>query len=330
MRFNSIRQAGGVNSIDNFARSWQRASLFPEIAPQRRGSTVMSTDGERESRDEEEAPHNKSLLRQQLQASQAEGSAIQDTEDPAVRESRHSVTSRLLDPHEDAFPRSYGTSYGTISSRFNESSRRNAARLFSENQTGRAPLQDKESEPLLIKPVQREDGSQAHMVVGQSTLPQTIFNSVNVLIGVGLLSLPLAIRYSGWVVGMLFLGFSAAVTAYTAKLLAKCLDVDPSLVTYADVAYVSFGPKARIFTSLLFSLELVAACVALIVLFADSLDALIGGWSIVGWKIFCGVILIPLNFVPLRLLSITSILGILCALGSKGPVSARLVLISGY
>ena len=206
----------------------------------------------------------------------------------------------------------FGTSYGTLSSRINESSLRHAARLLHEQQLTGAQAPDKEREPLLVKQVASEDGTLTNVIVGQSTLPQTVFNSANTLIGVGLLSLPLGLKYAGWIVGLLFLFFAAIVTSYTAKLLSICMDIDPSLVTYADLAYVSFGPKARIVTGLLFSFELIAACVALVVLFADSLDLLIPGWGVIEWKVFCGILLVPLNFAPLRLLSFSSILGILC------------------
>lgn len=207
--------------------------------------------------------------------------------------------------------------YGSLSSRVNDSSMRHAGRLFNEQQIGGVQEPDKEHEPLLRKRVEREDGKVVEVVVGQSTLPQTVFNSVNVLIGVGLLSLPLGFRYSGWIVGMSFFFFAALATRYTAGILAKCLDVDQSLVTFADIAYAAFGSKARIITSVIFFLELIAACVALVVLFADSLDALVPGWGVVEWKILCGVILIPLSFVPLRFLSFTSVLGILSCFGSK-------------
>ena len=115
------------------------------------------------------------------------------------------------------------------------------------------------------------DGKVVLVVAGQSTLPQTIFNSTNVLIGVGLLSLPMGIKYAGWICGMIFLALSALVTAYTATILAKCMDVDASLITFADLAFVSYGQKARIATSVLFTLELLAACVALIVLESRSI-----------------------------------------------------------
>ena len=96
------------------------------------------------------------------------------------------------------------------------------------------------------------------------------------------------------------------------------MDLDPSLITFSDIAFISFGRKARIATSVLFTLELVAACVALMVLFADSLDLLFPGvLSVTGWKIVCALILMPLNFLPLRLLSFTSVIGIFSCLASR-------------
>jgi len=217
---------------------------------------------------------------------------------------------------DSPFGGSYGTQYGSLGSRLNRSSIRHAAQLFDEQQARGVTTADKERQPLLVKTIE-EDGKAYNVVVGQSTLPQTIFNSVNVLIGVGLLSLPLAIHYSGWVVGMTFYLFAVVTTQYTAKLLAKCLDVDSSLITFADLAYVSFGHSARVVVSILFTLELLGANVALVVLFADSLDDLIPGIGVVGWKIIAAFILAPLAFLPLRLLSFTSILGILSCFGSK-------------
>jgi vesicular inhibitory amino acid transporter len=120
----------------------------------------------------------------------------------------------------------------------------------------------------------------------------------------------MGIKYAGWLGGIVFLLLSAVVTAYTARLLARCMDVDASLITFADLAYVSYGQKARIATSVLFTLELLAACVALIVLFADTLDLLIPGVGVNQWKVLCGLLLIPLNFAPLRLLSFSSVVGI--------------------
>lgn len=281
----------------------------------------------------------KSLLRQQLEREGTSSQAVideataslrgQDEEAAQPRASSISSSRRPSDLLTDApylaspFASSYGGLYGSLTSRVNSLSMQHAGRLYREQQASGGQDPDKEHEPLLTRPVEREDGKVAHVVVGQSTLPQTVFNSVNVLIGVGILSLPLAINYSGWLIGMAFLVFAAIATKYTASLLAKCLDIDHSLITFADLAYVSFGAKARVAVSVLFIVELLGTCVALVVLFADSLDALIPGWGVVEWKIFCGAMLIPLSFVPLRFLSFTSVLGIISCLGSQYPSSQR-------
>lgn len=276
-------------------------------------------------------PDQRSALRHALQTEgrRASDNAVADEEQGVNEQTQllpQTVEQRLrgrgssifqIEPSlTSPFGSSYGTAYGSLSSRVNESSMRHAGRLFAEQQLKGATEPEQEREPLLVKQVE-EDGHIINVVVGQSTMPQTIFNSVNVLVGVGLLTLPLAFKYSGWLIGMIFLAWSAVVTSYTAKLLAKCLDVDGSLITFADLAYVSYGSKARVAVSMLFSLELLAACVALVVLFADSMDALIPGWDILQWKLLCGVILIPLSFLPLRFLSFTSVLGVMSCFGSE-------------
>jgi vesicular inhibitory amino acid transporter len=336
-QLHALGDAGGVNSINNFARSWQRAAGFFEITPVRPSFRV-------ESDDDDETPtaefprtgfapaslaDHRSALRHALQNGERRTSdqAVVDEESGASENTRllpKDSQQRLrargdsifnIEPSlSSPFGGSYGTAYGSLSARVNESSMRHAGRLFTEQQLKGVQEPEQEREPLLVKQVE-EDGHIINVVVGQSTLPQTIFNSVNVLVGVGLLTLPLALKYSGWVIGMIFLAWSAVVTSYTAKLLAKCQDVDNSLITFADLAYVSFGNKARIAVSILFSLELLAACVALVVLFADSMDALIAGYGVFTWKIVCGVVLIPLSFLPLRMLSFTSILGVMSCFG---------------
>lgn len=340
-QLHALGDAGGVNSINNFARSWQRAAGFFEITPVRPSFRVETDDEDDDETPTAEFPRagfvpstlaeHRSSLRQALQTQgrrSSDQAVVADDAESAIsentrllpRDSQQRLRGRGdsifdIEPSlSSPFGGSYGTAYGSLSSRVNESSMRHAARLFHEQQQKGVQEPEQEREPLLVKQVE-EDGHIINVVVGQSTLPQTIFNSVNVLVGVGLLTLPLAFKYSGWVIGAIFLTWSAVVTGYTAKLLAKCLDVDNSLITFADLAYVSFGNKARIAVSILFSLELLAACVALVVLFADSMNALISGYDVVTWKIVCGVILIPLSFLPLRLLSFTSILGVMSCFG---------------
>lgn len=338
MRLAALGDAGGVNSLNNFARSWQRAAGFFEITPVRPSFRIETEEDRHEfPRAGLSVPDHRSLLRQAFESEgrrPSDDAVAVDEEQAGPTEETHllpaAVEQRLHErrSHRDEgifsiepslsspFGGSYGTSYGSLAARVNESSMRHAGRLFTEQQLKGVTEPEQQREPLLVRQIE-EDGQLINVVVGQSTLPQTVFNSVNVLVGVGLLTLPLALKYSGWIVGMVFLVFSALATCYTAKLLAKCLDVDSSLITFADLAYVSFGNTARAAVSILFSLELLATCVALVVLFADSMDDLVPGWGTLAWKVVCGFILVPLAFLPLRLLSFTSVLGVMCCFGSK-------------
>jgi vesicular inhibitory amino acid transporter len=354
MRLDSLAHVGGVNSIANFANSWTRAAGFIEVTPHR-PSFILSADQDTHREGEDTIQYGRtdaeygrvprtSLLRAHLEASSSPENAIDD-ESAALDAESDPTTPRHLNQRESESKRlggdmtsmqdsvrgsnsifaiaphlatplsgSYGTSYGTLRSSMNESSMEHAGQLWKQQQESAKGEGDRE--PILVKEVE-QDGKVVLVVAGQSTLPQTIFNSTNVLIGVGLLSLPMGIKYAGWICGMVFLALSALVTAYTAKILAKCMDVDASLITFADLAFVSYGQRARIATSVLFTLELLAACVALVVLFADTLDALIPGVGVTEWKVLCGLLLIPLNFAPLRLLSFSSVVGIFSTLCSK-------------
>lgn len=339
MRISSMTNAGGVNSLGSFARSWSRAAGFPEI-PLRKPSYILAPEDEENVRRSGETPSSndsRSLLRQHLEREGVVSGAVfdedptpheEDEDTPETREAARSTPGGAKDVLERVpyLETSFGSSngrglYGSLSSRVSEPSMRHAGELYYEQQSRGLEKPDQESEPLLVKVVEHKDGKRVQVVIGQSTIYQTIFNSVNVLIGVGLLSLPLGLKYSGWLVGMAFFAFAAITTRYTAGILAKCLDLDTSMVGYGDIAYKALGTKGSVAISFIFTIELLATCVALVVLFADSLNALIPGVGTLPSKIFCGVVLIPLSFIPLRYLSFSSVLGIFACLGSKFKTS---------
>ncbi|KAL8751890.1 MAG: hypothetical protein Q9184_005911 [Pyrenodesmia sp. 2 TL-2023] len=334
----SLAQVGGVNSLGNFARSWQRAAVFNELPP-RRPAVVISADDEEQvigaRRSEPSPTEQRSLLRQQLERHGSSSQAVIDDTAAASTEPPEQASARLLNAKESdvidrapylasPYASSYGGIYGSLTSRVNESSLQHAGRLYDEQQRQGVGEPDKEDEPLLIRRVEQEDGTITVEVIGRSTLPQTVFNSVNVLIGVGILSLPLAMRYSGWIIGVPSLLLAALSTRYTAMILAKCLDQYPGMTHISELGSAAFGTRTRIAVEILITLELAAACIALVVLFADSLNALLPGLGVVEWKVVCGIIILPLNFVPLRYLSITSVFGVLCSMGI-----VALVLIDG-
>ncbi|ORY78570.1 transmembrane amino acid transporter protein-domain-containing protein [Protomyces lactucae-debilis] len=148
----------------------------------------------------------------------------------------------------------------------------------------------------------------------KSTLAQTIFNIINLLIGIGLLSLPLAIKHAGWVLGILFLMIGAVITAYTAILLARSLETSDTAYAYSDIAALAYGPAATVATAIIFMLELLAAGSALVILFGDNFNAVVPQVSSLLFKIICFIILLPAALLPLRILSYTSAIGILSTL----------------
>lgn len=164
-----------------------------------------------------------------------------------------------------------------------------------------------------LKKIEDKDGKVVTILAGQSTAPQTIFNSINVLIGIGLLALPVGFLRGGLVFGIILMVVCGYVTHWTATLLSKAMDTDKTIMTYADLGHASYGPKAKFVIMLLFSIDLIGAGVSLFVLFSDSLYALIGDENILtktNLKIISFFVLTPFSFMPLSILSIFSLFGI--------------------
>ncbi|KAI1824425.1 transmembrane amino acid transporter [Xylaria intraflava] len=326
---------GGVNSIRSFSQSFQRAAAFPEIIPQKpsfvfapdqeplNGTDIEAENAIADTDQEDTGLHSTSSTstEDRMAERKRHGSAnLQRVVSPSSSPRRNPIFS--TPPLRSASPLlgSYGSaqSYGTIGeleAQPGHASMREAANLWRQRRESGTRLLDRERPPVLVKEVE-QDGKIVLAVSGQSTLPQTIVNSTNVLIGVGLLSLPMGLKYAGWIVGIITLVLCGAVTSWTARLLSKCMDLDSTIITFSDIAFISFGSKARVATAFLFTLELLAACVAFIVVFADSLASLFPGTlTLNGFKIVFTLILIPLQFAPLSLLSVTSFVGIFCCLG---------------
>lgn len=124
----------------------------------------------------------------------------------------------------------------------------------------------------------------------------------------------------------------------TSKILAKFIHEDPSLRTYADCNRKAFGPRSSVITTALFfgelftiwyelntsSLPLILPYVGiasphyfsvlLVVLFSDSLHAIFPAYSTETYKLLSLLILIPTAFLPLWVISYTSLLSVFSTL----------------
>ena len=152
----------------------------------------------------------------------------------------------------------------------------------------------------------------------KSTFWQSWFNAVNALIGVGILSMPFVFAQCGWLGGFALLVLCALLTNWSGKLLTQIMDRDPNLQTYADIGTYAFGPGARVWVGLLLSLEMFMVAVALVILFSDSMAALVFGqgqepspsWLLL-FKVLGFGVSVPTLFLPLSFLSPVSLMGLI-------------------
>ncbi|KAK7694562.1 hypothetical protein QCA50_001748 [Cerrena zonata] len=153
-----------------------------------------------------------------------------------------------------------------------------------------------------------------HLPGGQSTFGQTLFNAIAILLGIGMLSEPLAFAYAGWIGGTLLIISYGFVACYTGKILAHIIIDDPKLRSYSDIGRKAFGPGSGPWISTLFCMELFTVSVALVTLYADSFHAVLPAFSADFYKIVGLAVFIPTVLMPLSVLSYASIVGILSTL----------------
>ncbi|KAK1563876.1 hypothetical protein Q3G72_034449 [Acer saccharum] len=156
------------------------------------------------------------------------------------------------------------------------------------------------------------------------------FNATNAFLGIGLLTVPYALSSGGWLSLTLFLSV-AAITFYTGILLKRCMDTDPSIKSYLDIADCAFGAKGRITVLINMNSECYLVAVGLLILESDNLHKLFPdfmikiGTLVIGGResfvIITGLVILPtMLLTDLSLLSYVSATGVFSCLLTVGSI----------
>ncbi|KAM0059800.1 putative amino acid transporter, transmembrane domain-containing protein [Helianthus debilis subsp. tardiflorus] len=150
--------------------------------------------------------------------------------------------------------------------------------------------------------------------VEQCSFSQAVLNAINVLCGIGILSMPYAFKEGGWLSLVLLIVFGV-ICCYTGILLKICLEKCHGLQTYPDIGQAAFGYFGRVCIAMVLYLDLFSSCVEYLIMMNDNLSALfphahldIGGIIHLDSYLFCAIIstLVILPTVWLRNLSLLS------------------------
>ena len=145
------------------------------------------------------------------------------------------------------------------------------------------------------------------------------------------MTVPYALSSGGWLSLILFF-LIAVVTFFTAVLLKRCMDTDPSIRSYLDIAEQAFGKKGRIIVMIILNIELYLADIGFLMLEADNLLKLfpefiikLGDLTMDGKQSF--VLITALIIFPSMLLIDLSLLSYVSA---TGVFSCLIILVSVF
>ena len=119
----------------------------------------------------------------------------------------------------------------------------------------------------------------------------------NTILGAGIISLPVVIRYLGIILGIVFIFIIALLTIYSSYLLLKAHQITKKK-KYSSIAHAAMGGKGYIFTNVMIILNNFGLSAVYFRIFGDTIQNVIGGYVakdsflVTNWHNFLYIIII--------------------------------------
>ncbi|KAK9704901.1 hypothetical protein RND81_07G018800 [Saponaria officinalis] len=111
---------------------------------------------------------------------------------------------------------------------------------------------------------------------GKTSFMKTLFNGLNSILGVGILSMPYALSSGGWLSLILLLIIIIAST-YAGILTKRCMDLNPKIKTYGQIGEFSYGKFGKTIVSIILYVDLYLVLIGYLILEGDNLHNLFPG-----------------------------------------------------
>ncbi|CAO2816300.1 unnamed protein product [Amaranthus hypochondriacus] len=180
-----------------------------------------------------------------------------------------------------------------------------------------------EQSPLLESELEANKDYFANPTQPKTSSIKTLFNGLNALSGVGVLSVPYALASGGWLSLILIL-IVAIAAFYTGLLIKRCMEDDPRIKSYPDIGERAFGKIGRTIISTFMCTELYLVVTGFLIMEGDNLHNLFPQLSLEASGIKIGgresfVLIVALIMLPtvylddLRSLSYISATGVIAS-----------------
>ena len=119
----------------------------------------------------------------------------------------------------------------------------------------------------------------------------------NTILGAGIISLPVVIRYLGFILGIVFIIIIAFLTIYSCYLLLKAHQITGKR-KYSSIAHAAMGSKGYLFTNSMIILNNFGLCAVYFRIFGDTIQNVVGGYVsednflVTNWHNFLYIIII--------------------------------------